>query len=550
MKKMRRFAAIAAVAAMTACMTVPMANVFAADGDNDITITGYAPDSAGLTHSSFAAYQIFAGAWNDGEDEKNLTVSGWGDGINVANFIAAIKADNTIKGDFTASITEDAAGAQTVADVISKWTSGSEKAEAFAKLAVQNKAASSGDYANGKITGVADGYYVIADTTAATATDGSAYSLGMLYVADDTTMVVEPKVAYPSVVKKVQEDDSTDNTAGYGAGFNDVADWDVNTDVPFKVIGSLPSNIDKYDHYYVQFKDTLADNFGTPANIVVTVGSTTLVEGTDYTTSLSGNDLTVTILDVKKYGVTADTKVTLTYTAKLNNAGDNKAEIGLPGQENEVYMVYSNNPNVTGDGTAAPSDTGRTPVDTVIVFTYEMDVTKVDGATKAPLPGATFKLANEAGLYAEITADGYFVEWNATGTELVADDSGIFKVIGLDDGTYKLYEQNWSTEYNIPTDPFTVEINATTLFSQAYLEGEATDTPAEMLTGLTVKIGGENGTTDTTTGIVAGTIENNKGTTLPGTGGIGTTLFYVVGGSLVAGAGVTLIAKKRMKKED
>ncbi len=553
MKKMRRFAAIAAAAAMTACMAVPMTNVFAADGDNDIKITGYAPDSAGLEHSSFAAYQIFDGTWNDGEDEKNLTVSGWGDGLNVDGFIEALQADATFVkegANVFKDVTNDVTGAQAVANVLSGWNSKSTEAEAFAKLAVQNKADASGNYSNGVISGVADGYYVIADTTAATDDDGnSAYSLGMLYVANDTTMEVAPKVAYPSVVKKVQEDDDTTDD-GFGEGYNDVADWDVNTDVPFKVIGSLPSNIDKYDHYYVQFVDTLADNFGTPENIAVTVGSTPLTAGTDYTTSFVGNDLTVTILDVKKYNVTKDTEITLTYTAKLNNSGENKAVIGLDGQENEVYMVYSNNPNVTGDGTAAPSDTGETPEDTVIVFTYELDITKIDGASKDVIKGAQFKLKNAGGKFAEVDASGNFVEWNDTGSVLESDENGLFKVIGIDDGEYQLVELDWSDIYNIPTTPFDVEIDATTLFSQTYKENGDTDEAKEMLKALAGTVAGEDAAADVDAGTVAGTIENNQGAQLPSTGGIGTTLFYVVGGTLAAGAGVALIAKKRMKNED
>ncbi len=565
MKKTRRFAAIAAAAMMTACMAVPMMAVMpasAASGDNSITIQNYNPDNAGLSHSSFAAYQVFAGNYDT--VNNNLTVTGWGDGINVDAFLAAIKADATLRSKFAVADGESdpyvnsVAGAVAVSDVVGTWTSDSAEAKAFAKLAVANKTTSSGTYENGVISGIADGYYVIADTAAATDTDGnSAWSLGMLQVAGGTNVSVTTKIDYPTVVKKVQEDDV--NTDGdYGAGYNDVADWDINTDVPFKIIATMPSNIDEYEHYYMKFTDTMADNFGTPENVVVTVGATTLSDA-QYATTFTGNDMTIEIKDLKnltdsesnKITITADTKVTVAYTAKLNNNGDTPAVIGLPGQENKVKLEYSNNPNVTGNGTGTPGDenTGKTPEDTVIVFTYELDITKIDGATGEKLSGAEFLLANSDGKYAQVNDSGYFVAWvdKANATTLTSDANGLFKVIGLDDGIYYLHEQSWSEEYNIPSTPFTVVIDAATAYTQVYMENEDTNEPGEVLTALSGTIAGEDAGVNR--GIVTGTIENNKGTTLPSTGGIGTTIFYVVGGVLVAGAGVTLIAKKRMKNE-
>ena len=115
--------------------------------------------------------------------------------------------------------------------------------------------------------------------------------------------------------------------------------------------------------------------------------------------------------------------------------------------------------------------------------------------------------------------------------------------LGLDDGTYYLYEQDWSEQYNIPDEPFEVVVDATTLFTQ-----DDYTNAAAALTALTGSVGGvEDEGADVTDGIVSGTIENNKGSQLPSTGGIGTTIFYVVGGVLVVGAGVLLVTKKRAK---
>lgn len=551
MKKFKKLNAVITATLMAAALSVPMTSslsVSAAIGDNSITVKA---GNDKMTHSAVAAYQVFAGTYNDAD--SNLTITGWGDGINVTAFITAIKADATIGSSFAGEITNDAAGAQAVADIVGKWTDNSDEANAFAKLAVANAATKSGTYSEGVISGIADGYYVMADESAATATDptGSAFTLGLLQVVGGENVEVTTKIDYPTVVKKVQEDDKTDD-GGYGAGFNDVADWDANTDVPFKIIATMPSNIDEYDHYYMNFTDTLDDTFGNPENIVVTAGTKTLVKDTDYKIETTGNDMNIVIMDLKGVdGLTVDDKttVTVTYTAKLNVSGANLAIIGHDGQENKVKLEYSNNPNKTGDGSSKPDDTGETPEDKVIVFTYELDITKIDGATKATIENAQFKLGNDKNQWATVNEDGYFTGWvdnEASATVLKSDANGIFKVIGLDDGSYKLKELNWSEEYNIPETAFEAVIDANTLFTQ--------DDYANASAALIELTGSVNGKDDTGAnaddGIVAGTIENNKGTTLPSTGGIGTTLFYVGGGCVVALAGVALITKKRMNNRE
>ena len=551
MKKFKKLNAVITATLMAAALSVPMASslsVSAAAGDNSITVKA---GNDKMTHSDVAAYQVFAGTYNDAD--SNLTITGWGDGINVTAFITAIKADATIGSSFAGEITNDAAGAQAVADIVGKWTDNSDEANAFAKLAVANAATKSGTYSEGVISGIADGYYVMADESAATATDptGSAFTLGLLQVVGGENAEVTTKIDYPTVVKKVQEDDITTD-GGYGAGFNDVADWDANTDVPFKIIATMPSNIDEYDHYYMNFTDTLDDTFGNPENIVVTAGTKILVKDTDYTITANGNDMNIVIMDLKGVdGLTVDDKttVTVTYTAKLNVSGANLAIIGHDGQENKVKLEYSNNPNKTGDGSSKPDDTGETPEDKVIVFTYELDITKIDGATKAAIENAEFKLGNDKDQWATVNEAGYFTGWvddEASATVLKSDANGIFKVIGLDDGNYKLKELNWSEEYNIPETAFEAVIDANTLFTQ--------DDYANASAALIELTGSVNGKDDTGAnaddGIVAGTIENNKGTTLPSTGGIGTTLFYVGGGCVVALAGVALITKKRMNNRE
>ena len=248
------------------------------------------------------------------------------------------------------------------------------------------------------------------------------------------------------------------------------------------------------------------------------------------------------------------------YDAVLNA----NAEIGLPGNENTAYLEFSNNPN--GDGT------GRTEDDKVIVFTYELDGTKVDGETQAALQNAQFVLLNGAKSEAAMVENGKVTGWAKVATEAAAGDvqmpgtyeewverygdqnviltsaaDGIFKIAGLDDGTYYLREIQAPNGYNLLENDVELVITADTANGQEW-DGD----PATALEGLNMTITvGEAGPTqvrgDLEGGTVGITVENNRGATLPETGGMGTTLFYIIGGLLVVGAGILLVVRIRMK---
>ena len=235
------------------------------------------------------------------------------------------------------------------------------------------------------------------------------------------------------------------------------------------------------------------------------------------------------------------------YSAILNQ----NAVVGLDGNPNTVTLTYSNRPDQSGSGDT--NNTGTTPEDKVIVFTYELDVTKEDGETHAGLQNAKFVLLNSENKVAKVTDGGKFEEWvdpttdgggNITGPDtaiLTSDTDGLFKVSGLDDGTYKLREIVAPAGYNLLTQDVEVIITATTKNGQDWTDGIASNA----LTALAVTANGVTGTGNTTTGIAAITIANNAGTTLPETGGIGTTIFYIIGSILFVGAAVVLVTKKR-----
>lgn len=270
----------------------------------------------------------------------------------------------------------------------------------------------------------------------------------------------------------------------------------------------------------------------------------TIPESAGHTHSEACYSLKVIFNDIKEVAaVTKDSIVTVDYTATLNS----NAVIGLDGNPNEVKLIFSNNPNMTGDGTGKPTDTGETPIDKVIVFTYELDVEKVDGTENTKkLAYAEFVLKRNAGENTEyaVVTNGKLEKWVdsiANATKLVTGVDGLVKVEGLDDGTYYLEETKAPSTYNKLSEDVTIVISASTVNNQTW-NGTASDA----LTKIDVTANGEKSNGNVNDGSVKVTVENNQGSTLPSTGGMGTTIFYVVGSILVLGAAILLITKKRM----
>lgn len=310
-----------------------------------------------------------------------------------------------------------------------------------------------------------------------------------------------------------------------------------------------------YQTYKYVFHDTLSKAFDAPdqSAIKVSLSDSKATLGTDIdstfytvdvTTDAAGKTtITVSFNDLKSVtGVAKDKYIVVSYSAKLNE----KASIGqgTPGNTNEVYLEYSNNPNGTG--------TGKTLEDKVIVFTYELDVNKVDGNNvDKKLPGAKFKLLNsDQTKYAQVDANSKLIGWTndeTTATELESDVNGLFKVIGLDDGTYFLKETLAPSGYNTLAEPIKLVISANTNNGQL---GSGNTTELETISvtvGNDPSASGATTVGNSATGTVNITVKNNRGTTLPGTGGIGTTIFYVIGGGLMVAAAILLITKKRME---
>lgn len=600
MNKMKKFASMAAAILMTACVAVPATMSFTALAATEVTLaepTGLPSGTNAITN--ITAYQIFKGDYTAATTDPStstvitkakLSVTGWGDGINADAFITALKADTTIGSLFTSINSENTAtSAQAVADVIGKWSNDDARAQAFAKLAVLNKkgkgTTGTFDSSNKKVkfgddsTNLNDGYYVVTcKLSNDDATTHTAQSLGMLSVLGGSASGLSigtgtAKVGLPEVMKKVYENEKASAVAASIGKYketdlkwNDVADYCIGDSVPFKLYGTMPQDIGNYSHYYYKFTDTLGTQFDMPKELTIKVGDDTTLTATENSgawtvtgdngkncrVSSNGNEISISFEDIKAYpGVISDTVVTVEYNAKLNN----NAEIGLNGQENKVDLTYSNNPNSsykpdttddkedTPDTPGTPGEnTGKTPEDKVIVFTYEADFTKIDGITNAPLEGVEFKLKNADGKYVTLN-DGKVTGWDETGTTITSASDGTFKIIGLDDGEYELVETKPLKDYN-PIENTRLVIEAGTANNQTW-----NGTPADALKSFKYTVGiGTSEEGDVNNGIASGTIKNKKGSSLPSTGGIGTTLFYVCGGAMVAVSGIFLITKKRMDK--
>lgn len=559
-KVLKGLVAVAATAAMAVAGFAGASTAMAVDG-NTVNVTVPGADSK-LHGHAYTAYQILSGT--QATSGGALGDAAWGSGINDAAFLKALKADTTI-GKYFANVT-DAKGFAEALSNTANFPHDGDNTRLVAKIAMKNTKGTGTALAAGSSTQLDKGYYLIVDST----TDGqTVYNPAVLAITSD--IEIKDKTDVPTLEKKVQENkkDATGDTA-YGSKFNDVADYNIGDDVPFHLIGSVP-DMSQYETYTYKFTDTFDKGFDAvdTSNVKVYLSNDKKLDlegesvDTDITSYFSGTNgsiqytpateaqgetagtkatLTVSTKDLKKaatYSKEQPQYVIVSYTAKLNA----NAKIGLPGNVNEAYLTYSNKPDQSGQGENQP--TGNTPEDKVIVFTYGLDVTKVDSRnTETKLKDAEFKLKNSDGKWATIT-DGKVTGWADTelqGSVLKSDESGKFKVEGLDDGEYTLKETKAPAGYNLPADGFSVTLTATTANNQAW-DGTAT----KALTNLAVKVGQTDGTGDVTTGLGAITIKNTQGSSLPSTGGMGTVLLYVAGIAVFVLAGATLVMALRRR---
>ncbi len=469
------------------------------------TITASAVGENGVSHT-YEIYQIFTGELSDGK----LVNLAWG--ANAKDTTAAIK---------------DATDA--LEDVIDKTDE--EKLAVISQYVTLDTNAFKTVASGNTVTGIPSGYYLIKDKKNSLEGKHDAYTLYVVKVLDKN-LTIQPKNEYPSVDKLVH-DETGDAEAGALDGWGESADHAINESFQFKLVATIPADVKLplYDTYKTVFTDTMSTGVTFESIESVKVNAHDATYECTATDKQAGGSWTLTINDIKPL-LSADEQkanvtITVIYNAHLNenavlhnaNATDDAAN------NNKVELEYSNNPNADATG----SETGKTPEDYVFVFSYKVNNTKTDENGEA-LPDAGFQILDSnntaIGMIYDADKNAYRpIEEGETAVDnLMSQDDGTFNIIGLDAGTYTLKETVVPDGYN-KADDVTIEISATHIENASKKGANLTLTKE----------------------IADNTIVDESGATLPETGGIGTTLFYVFGAILVLGAGVVLVSRRRME---
>lgn len=483
MKLFKKFASFVLAFAMV--MAIAMPSVVKAAGSGSITITGA---KAGHT---FEAYQIFAG------DASGNTLSNivWGSGVT--------EAGQTTLGDAktAAKTLNEEADAKVFADKVAQYLSDVTK--------------ESGNYTNGKyvIGGLEPGYYLVKDKGPVTGND--AYTKFILKVVGENEEV-KVKINTPTSEKKVM--DIYDPT-GVKSDWQDSADYDIGDKVPFQLTGTVADDYNSYKgDYQLVFHDTLSAGLTVDRNSfkVYKNNGETPIDSSEYEINYeSDQKFTVTIKNVKNLGNDV-LKVRVEYKAELNT----DAVIGAVGNPNTMYMEFSNNPNSTQGG-----EKGQTPEDKVKVFTYKVVINKVNSDNE-PLKGAAFKLE-------KVTKDS-----NVLVKDFTLDrnpELTVFEFTGLDAGEYILTETVTPEGYNT-MEPVKFRISS---------DHEKNSADPQLVSLKNLLDSGITFTSNVNEGSLTTNVVNYKGSELPSTGGMGTTVLYVAGTIMILAAGVFLVMKKK-----
>ena len=572
---------------------------FAASDDYTITITN--SDAISSAGHVYKAYQIFKGTLKT-DDSDALGNIEWGDNINGTTFITELNntTDDATKKAVAhfvkdgVNIFKDAKTAKDVANILAENKT-ADIVNAFAAVATAKKignpiaesAETDAPYTI-KIPKEKAGYYLVVDTLNGTDTTNKDISDFILQVAGNTT--VEHKGSIPTMEKTVSETGENYYTS-IVSGIGDVH--------YYKIVAELPDDYALYDTYKIVFKDTMSKGLtfidGTGSKITmkalirssnknITIDPSSyrvdVVPNADGTTSLEVTIDNTKATTFKSADVGAGNPhiilsssdaIEIIYSATV----DKNAVVDGKGIPNNAYLEYSNDPKSDGTGTTTPDGT--------LVYPITLEVIKHEANNvSATLADAEFVLAREHSdgvnthmeyaLVEEVTdqipdGSGGFTpvttkkikKWvhhytgdgcesdntdhqaaetaGDLGTILVTDSNGKISVSGLDARLYFFIETKAPAGYNNLTAP--VEVKVTAKSSQT----------TDRLESLDATTNQGKATTDANIAKVTVMIPNYVGQTLPQTGGIGTTLFYVVGGAMVAFAVLSLITKKRMNKE-
>lgn len=498
MKLFKKLASFILAFAMVMAIAMPSV-VMAADTTYKLTLQNT------VQGHTYEVYQVFSGTLSTKNNKKVLSDLKWGSGVktNAYSETAKTKAE---------TLTDE-----TTARAFAKELVDQKKLSAATKT-VQSTTGTT------EIDGLAAGYYLVKDTDSSLANKHDSYTAYILQVVGDATTSVKSDV--PSSEKKVK--DINDSTATETTEWQDAADWDIGDEVPFKIEGTLPSNYDKYETYTLKFHDKEEEGLTFILDSVhVYIDDDEITEGFRVVENPEDKDtFDVVFDDLKNTSAKNNSVIRVEYKSVLNG----NANFGKPGNKNTMYMEFSNNPNSTQGG-----EIGKTPKDTVIVFTYKVSVNKVN-ENGDKLDGAEFTLEKKY----KVSSDKY--EWKPI-TKVDGTAGDVFEFKGIDDGEYRLTETIAPANYDKLSDPIYFTVTA------GHLDGA--DPSLETFSGniTSGNVGKMTFTANKDTGILSTTIQNKPGSSLPETGGMGTTVLYAAGTLMILAAAAFLVMKKKAESK-
>lgn len=585
MSMSKNIARLAVTAGLTAALSfggvmAPASMAFAAEAApaNSITINRIAEDNKDNT---FKAYQIFKAKVVDEKDKGKVASDiEWSSTTIGSKVIAAIQGSTKYKELVKADSTK-ALAADTTAPVVAEWLSNNvTDTNASSASSSEGTRVAPGDVLYAIAAAVTDetpaGNGIPVDTSwtrPAITSDGHYGDGYYLFVSDGLKadkpntgtspifaivggepVTVTEKTSIPTVEKKVLNDSKVkDANITDQTGWEDYADSQIGQKVNYKLTGTIADNYATYDSYAYKFTDTLSQGLtyakGSLEVYALNNESYTKIDQNSYTVvepaEDNNNTLTVSFNDKGLKSATAanesdllnidaKTQIVVFYKAELNS----KASYEAPGNKNEVYLEYSNNPMAEG--------TGKSEIDVVTDHVFRLDVTKTDKDTGSALTGknlqAGFKVKVIRG--DEGTLDN---KWLGENGEIVEEsqayefktqlDDGKVYIPGLDTGTYQITETTTPTGYNTVA-PFEITV------TPSYKNNGELDT-------LTVSSNNKEMTVikDANGATIPLTIKNKKGSGLPLTGLNGVTFTWIAGGAVLC-IGVAHLIRSRKQAEE
>lgn len=536
MKAMRKVGAVLLAMLAMVCFAVP---AFAVPGDDytgpfSITIENTS-DAVTMDGVTFDAYKLFDVTYSDAKPDAD-TAYAYTLADEFEGFLPWTPADGT-------EITTSAALVEYISGLQPNSAQLNEFATAIRTYATENTitpgGTAEGTAANTVTITVTDpGYYLVVavDDVPSTADPNVTVTALAALTTTNPTPTIDLKADAPTIEKKVRENQN--------ATWDDVADYKVGDSVEFLLTGTVPTQLTGYTNYYYRFHDTLSAGLTVNQNSIVVYGEGGLEEGgtfneeavvepSNYTVEFTGLgdgcDMHVTLNSAYVMDHPGE-HVYVYYTAEVNEDALISNNVTIDPNTNTANIEFSNNPY-------NDDDRDKTPDDKVRVYSYGFNVFKHDDENQ-PLAGAEFMLYTDEACLHEVPliADGantYRVptddETGAVIHSITTDVTGAFVINGLDAGTYYLKELTPPDGYYALDDPIKVTITA--------VRGDAAG--EQVVNDVQIS-------QDDTTDVAQVSVLNSTSPLLPTTGGMGTTIFYVVGAVLVVGAGVGVVVKRRM----